>query len=282
MTQPDDIELHIREFFEQNLAELQAEAGHALSPEMKDFAYQQVLLYWRRLQDVAEKVTDTEVHLNLPEQTSPGGRKFGIEGIVDIVREHDHTVMYDIKTHDPTLIRANLTDYERQLNVYAHIWQKLRGERLDETAVLCTVFPDGVREALSNGDAARLEHELAQWEPIIPIPFDALRVTDTIEDFGRVVDHIEDGEFEPPPLETLKSKLSGTRVVFAVHVCRNCDARFSCATYRAYRAVSGARGSAERDFLVYYADNETDLEREERLTAALEIQPTLVPIDDLS
>src|SRR3990172_1090239 len=280
MSRPDDIELRIREFFDQNLAELQAEAGHALSPELKAFAFQQVLLYWRRLRDVGEKVTDTEVHLNLPEQTTPSGRKFGIEGIVDIVREHGYTVMYDIKTHDPTLIQANLSDYERQLNVYAHIWQKLRGEQLDETAVLCTVFPDGVREAFSSGDVAQLERELARWEPIIPIPFDSLHVTETIENFGTVVDRIEDGEFEPPSLDTLKSKLHGTRVIFAVHVCRNCDARFSCAAYRTYAA--SARGGAERNFRAHFTDNETDLEREERLTSALDIQPTLIPIDDLS
>ena len=98
-----EIETKIREFFDRNLAELQAEGGHALAPEVRRVALEQVRLYWRKLRGIAEKVTDTEVKLNLPGQKTPHGRTFGIEGIVDIVREEDRTVLYDIKTHDADL-----------------------------------------------------------------------------------------------------------------------------------------------------------------------------------
>ena len=52
--------------------------------------------------------------------------------------------MYDVKTHDAEAVRANLT-LERQLNVYAHIWQNLRGQGLDEPAVISTALPEGLR-----------------------------------------------------------------------------------------------------------------------------------------
>ena len=70
--------------------------------------------------------------------------------------------MYDIKTHDTEAIKANIADYEQQLNVYAHIWQKLRGQRLDETAVICTQLPEALPQAPMVRDERRIEHELAR------------------------------------------------------------------------------------------------------------------------
>ena len=118
----DEIEERIEEFFEENMATLALESGHSLSPQARETARQQVLMYWRKLRAIAERVTDTEVRLSLPQNRSPDGRTFAIEGIVDIVREDERVVMYDIKTHETETIRANIEDYERQLNVYAHIW----------------------------------------------------------------------------------------------------------------------------------------------------------------
>ena len=94
-----DVEAKICRFFNDNFETLKLEGGHALAPDVKRTALQQVLMYWRKLHDIAEKVTDTEVKLNLPQQHTPAGRVFGIEGVVDIVRENDRIVMYDIKTH---------------------------------------------------------------------------------------------------------------------------------------------------------------------------------------
>ena len=36
-----------------------------------------------------ETVSETEVKLTLPEQVSPFGNKFTIEGVVDIIRENE-------------------------------------------------------------------------------------------------------------------------------------------------------------------------------------------------
>ena len=265
--QTDDIEQRLNEFFEENLAALALESGHSLSPEVKETARQQVLMYWRKLRDIAERITDTEVRLSLPQQRSPDGRTFAIEGVVDIVREDERVVMYDIKTHDTAAIKANIEDYERQLNVYAHIWQNLRGQRLAETAVICTQLPDALRQAAALHDERRIEHELTRWEPVIPIPFEPEHVTETVAEFGAVVDLIEDGCFVPADLTTLQARLPGTTRTFASEICRRCDARFSCASYRAY--AHAASQGAEVRFRQYFDDFGDDIEQNDRIAAGL-------------
>jgi hypothetical protein len=276
----DDIEQLIRDFFHQNVEALRLEAGHSLAPEVKETALYQVLLYWQRLKDVATRVTDTEVALNLPEQISPRGRKFGIEGVVDMVREYDRTVMYDIKTHDGDTIRGNLETYEKQLNVYAYIWQNLRGQPLDETAVISTSYPEVIKDALESGDEALLEYELPRWNPLIEVPHNIDHVEETIRDFGSTVDAIEDGRFFAPSQDKLQSKVPGTRTIFAVNVCRNCDARFSCRSYRTY--ALGSQRAVERSFEMYFDDIDTDRERDDWVIAALDVTPASATLDELA
>ena len=270
MPEPSDlppIEDFIREIFEENFELLVAESGHTISAEAKQTALNQVLLYWRKLRAVAERVTDTEVHLTLPNQETPQGREYTIEGVVDIVREDDRVVMYDIKTHDADYVRANLELYRQQLNVYAHIWQELRQQPLDEMAVIATDFPHEVKKALSSPDPRALEWALAQWEPIIPIEYDPAHKDETIFAFGEVVDQIESGEFAPPSLEVLESFVTGgrRRERFATRVCRECDARFSCDAYRQY--AMGHRQVAEGS-MAYFIDDDPD--QEEWRTASLD------------
>lgn len=231
----------IREFFEQNYAAMQLETGYGLAEDVRQEALQQVLMYFTKLRDVAEKVTETEVKLTLPDQRTPARRRFTIEGVVDIVTENDETWMYDIKTHDPDYVRAYKQFYEKQLNVYAHIWQSIRGNDLDHTAIISTAFPKPLKEALDQKDVSKIMYWVQQWQPVIEMPFDPGSVQETIQDFGRIVDDIEDRRFEPPPLETLKKDLEGTRQRFAVRVCRNCDVRFSCASYREYAVTTNSR-----------------------------------------
>jgi len=264
----------IDELFDRNVEELEAEGTKALSPWIRDVARMQVQLYWRRLEAIARQVTETEVRLQLPAQHSPGGRTFGIEGIVDIVREGDgRTTMYDIKTHDAQYVRANTEQYARQLNIYAHIWQELRGNRLDATAVICTTLPKDIETASVRGDPVGLAKAVAKWEPVIPIAFDAKGVQATIEEFGLVVDRIESHDFTPPTHEQLGQRLPGTRSRFAVYVCRNCDARYSCRSYQRY--VFGDSSRTESLMKTYLGDLGDEDAREDFAVAALEIEPPL-------
>lgn len=269
---PDDstfdaeIEDFIRDVFEENYEQLRLESGHPITPYVKEAALNQVLLYWRKLRDIAERVTDTEVQLSLPGQETPHGREFTIEGVVDIVRDNDRVVMYDIKTHDADYVRANIELYEQQLNVYAHIWEELRGQPLDEAAIIATNYPESVKRALSTGDPQALERALARWDPVVPISYDAARKDRTLYEFGQIVDKIEEGQFESPPVERLHDKLPGAREErFAVRVCRNCDARFSCSAYREY--AGAVTHLAERGMSYFIED---DPDTEEWRTASLD------------
>ncbi|GIV76586.1 MAG: hypothetical protein KatS3mg050_0980 [Litorilinea sp.] len=262
-----DIEDFIRQVFEENFEALRLESGHTIAPDTKAAALNQVLLYWRKLRDIAERITDTEVHLSLPQQTTPAGREYTIEGVVDIVREDERVIMYDIKTHDADFVRANLDLYAQQLNVYAHIWQELRRQRLDETAVIATDYPDAVKRALDNPDPEALAYALERWNPVVPIHYDPAAKDRTLYEFGQVVDQIEEGRFAPPPVERLQEALPGARQErFAVRVCRDCDARFSCDSYRTY--AQGSPRIAEQRMNIYFIEDDPD--REAWRTASLD------------
>ena len=111
----------LQQSYYQNYDLLRLESGIALSPEVKQAGMQQVLFYWQKMRDVALNVSETEVRLSLPGQESPKERVFGIEGVVDIVRERGQTIMYDVKTHEVASVRSQIEINDEQLNVYAHI-----------------------------------------------------------------------------------------------------------------------------------------------------------------
>lgn len=255
----DKIEEKIRELFEQNYQFLRLEGGHALTEDVKEKALNQVIFYWRKSKDVAQKVTDSEVRLSLPNQVTPKERVFSIEGVVDIVQEGDETKMYDIKTHDLDYIRGNKELYEEQLNVYAHIWQELRKNKLDLSAIISTAFPKDISLALQNNDATDLSKAMDKWDPIVPVEIRSDNLQKTIVSFGEVVDRIEDGVFDCLPIEHLSEKVPGTKQTFATKVCSNCDGRFSCLTYREY-ARKATKGKA-REFVKYFASS---LDRDEQ------------------
>lgn len=267
MTQKE-VEERIIEYFEENYELLRLEGGHALTEESKNYALNQVLNYWRKLQDLAKRVTDTEVKLILPNQQSPKGRSFSIEGIVDIVREEVGTYMYDIKTHDYDYICANIELYQKQLNIYAHIWQELRQNPLNHTAVISTSIPNSLKAAEQAKDQIRINKELELWNPIIDIPLSNENIEETIEDFGRVVDLIEGNQFGPAEVDKLKEPITGkTNVLFVTRVCRNCDARFSCESFREYVQTRG--GKSASTFKKYFEDLADDIDQEDWVNANL-------------
>ena len=176
--------------------------------------------------------------------------------------------MYDIKTHDPEFIISNLHLYEKQLNVYAHIWQELRKEELDSTAVISTAFPQPLKQAYLMNDMYRIKYEMAKWKPLIPIPFIQENVKDTVNDFACVVDEIEDKKFLPVGVDVLKTTMVGTNALFATKICRNCDARFSCSSYREYAV---GKGKGERgNFKKYFEDFGTDTDQEDWINVNLQ------------
>jgi hypothetical protein len=253
------METKLRDFFEANCQRLREEGGHALSEYAKEEAWEQVLWYWRRLQGLAKKVTETEVRLSLPSLKTPAGRPFSIDGIVDIIREDGTAKMYDIKTHDLDSVNGNKELYEEQLNVYAHIWQGVRGNPLETAAVISTAFPKEMKQAIRARDEAKLKKEFEKWDPIVPIEIKKEKVAETIKAFGTVVDAIEDGQFVCPAPAKLKDIFPGTTKTFAYKVCLNCDGRYCCEAYRTY--VSTQVSGRARELVKYF---QKDFEKEQQ------------------
>ena len=272
----DEVELFLREAFEENFELLRLEAGYSVTPDVKEAAFQQVLLYWRKLNGLAMSVTDTEVKLSLPQQITPEGRTYSIEGVVDIVREDQITWMYDIKTHNADDVRATLDQYEQQLNIYAHIWQSLRGQSLDGTAVIATAPTQSMRTAMRSGQDAKIAEAFEVWEPVVPIPLNNDKVAQTVNDFGQVVDRIQNREFKSASLEKLKAPIGPhKRIPFGTEVCRNCDARFSCDSYRQFALANVSRTDATiRMFLEDFGD---DITRADWIDGNLDsVPPTII------
>ena len=114
----EEIELRIREFFEDNYQFLKDSTGHSIDGYTREVALQQVLYYWKKNRDLIKKITRSEVKLSLPEQETPKEKiPYTIEGIVDIVQEAEEVWLYDLKTHDLDSIKANLTPYKEQLYI---------------------------------------------------------------------------------------------------------------------------------------------------------------------
>lgn len=270
----DDMEVFIRHAFDANFERLREESGRSVTPDVRAAALEQVLLYWKRLRGLAEGVTETEVRLVLPDQRSPADRRYTLEGIVDIVREENATVMYDVKTYlDADAARDDVEPHFRQLNVYAHIWQTLRSHPLDRVAVIATRPTRSLRHALSTADPTRVESALQSWDPVIEVEVRQGVVEDVMDDFGKVVDAIEERHFAPPPVEILRSpSRPGGRIPFGTDVCLNCDARFSCTSYRQFVLRTHQAERPETVLGEFASDFGSDPQKDEWLDANL---PTL-------
>jgi hypothetical protein len=112
---------------------------------------------------------------------------------------------------------------------------------------------------------------------LIELTFDQSKVKATIKDFAAVVDKIETNYFEPQPIGMLKTKIEGTNTIFATRVCRNCDARFSCESYRKYALQTGTR--TQSNFKKYFEDYGSDMEQEEFITANINLDKVNQQVD---
>lgn len=223
----------LREIFEDNYEELKYETGRSITLNMKEFAWQQVKLYYEKLEKVAKNMTEAEVKLILPEQLTPKGKKYAIEAIVDIVEKDDEITMYDIKTHSSVEIENDKEFYKDQLNLYAHMWRNLKGTEIDNMAIIATAPPSELRQASSIGDEIAVDI-IDDWNPIVELEIDNKEIEKQIRCFGETIDKIEDGEFKAPTLDRLKETKKGQKAPFGTAVCRHCDARHSCYSYSQY------------------------------------------------
>jgi len=212
------MEAFIERRFAEHYLSLSAASSHALAPETQKAAVGQVLAYWEKCRNIALRITDVEVPLTLPDQKSPGNRRFAIHGVVDMVQADGGARLYDIKTHAAAVVRADPGYYREQLNVYAHIWQSLYRRSLDGISIIATKLPP------------QGQHD--GWDPVVNLGFGQDGVEATLRSFGEVVDRIAEKRFLPRPAHELANPIGGGLGVFRVEVCGQCDGRHSCESYR--------------------------------------------------
>ncbi len=224
----DDV---LRRLFDVTYQRLQSETGFFLLSYVAEIAWRQVQMYWRGLPHIATAVAEPEVKLHLPNQRTAKRRRYAIEGVVDVVAGVNGVTLYDIKTCHIEEIHANSKLYQQQLLLYAHVWNGFRPTTpVQHIAIISTAVPAAANDAIDSRDTNKLDLALSNWNPVVPIPLTGEDVQTTLNDFGRVVDLIEDGQFSPPTPNALANR-AGNRS-FAQRVCRNCDARFSCPSFQ--------------------------------------------------
>jgi len=234
-----DIEDFIKLRLKENLKLMQAETGQRVNQNVVIAAERQALAYWHTMHLLAEKITETEVKLSLPECSTPKGRTFTIEGVVDIVKEDSGMSIYDIKTMPRDYVEKNKLKFAMQLNVYAHILGGLKGVKVKKAAVIATAPADNIKRKFNTAHLKDFIDMLKSMDPFVDIPLNEDSITDTITKFGEIVDRIQDGDFKPKSVDELKRKDTegGKTRQFGTDVCRNCDARFSCPSYRKFRSI---------------------------------------------
>jgi hypothetical protein len=251
----------IDQLFEDTYESIRAENSGGLDPDALRAAKRQVLLYWEKLgAEVASKVTETEVPLSLMGQKTPKNNiPYSIYGIVDVVKEGEQVTLYDIKSHSTmTQIHDDKEKYSPQLNIYAYVWKKLRNVMVSRTCIIATEPPASLTQIRDLEELVN-HPDFLDWDPIVDIEFDETRMVDTIDEFGEVVDDIENRHFEPMSSALIVE--SGVKNDGQVY-CRKCDARFSCDAYKEYAQQKS--GVTARSVQFYMDSGMTDEELAQR------------------
>lgn len=253
--QPVNIKAEIARLLENNYQNLKLNGGHALTESVKRSALNQVWMYYEKMSKVANNVKKTEVKLTLPDRVTSKGKRFSIEGVVDIIQEGVELAMYDIKTHDKDYIVMYKEMYSEQLNLYGHVYESLNNEKLDKTAIISTNFPKNL--ILEFDEINQKVYD--EWDPEIILPYTRKSIEKTVSAFSEVVDKIESKKFQPAPLKILKEKPTEKGIpTFAIRVCRNCDARYTCGSYLNYAEEKRERSMDQGFFQIFLADEDRE------------------------
>lgn len=259
-----ELEDFIQQCFSENYSSMVHETGQNLSLKQQEAAIQQVIYYLYRMWDIAEKVTETEVKLVLSGQKTRKNRKYNLLGVVDLVSDNTGTKMYDLKTLDRDVILEDQDKFRKQLSIYSHIWKGIRDQNLDGAAIIATSVPGEIRKAIREfiEDPETKFNEfstaLTKVNPVISVEVNEELIQSFLTEFGDTVDKIEERVFTPASVVSLMTKQPGHNRDFGSLVCRKCDARYSCDSYREY--IASSRGKVRALFSQYWDDEDDTAE----------------------
>ena len=227
-----ELEEKLREFFESNYQVLKESSGHTINENMKERAFEQVLMYWRKHKEMVLDGDVSNVKITLSNQQTPNKKNpYSIEGRLDVLEKDGKISLFDVTTNSKEQIEDSIDSYREELNLFAYELERMQQGTVDDTFVLSTSIPRDVKHALKTNNAVELGHALENWDPVVPIQHDASTQEAALKKVGEVIEKINNCEFDPPPPSTLQKKFKDDKT-FYQHVCENCDIRKSCESFR--------------------------------------------------
>ena len=182
----------ISDWFHANYTHLSRQERLYLSSGGQQAALDHVLNYAHRERRTWDRLRETEVEVSLVKDT------YLLKGHVDLIRGEGGTVeLVDFKSEKkPDLVseREKVDRYRHQLEVYAHIIEGRTGHKISKMHLYYTGEDDS--------------------NPYISFDKDARSIDQTMEVFDRVVERIENKDFE---IASRPDRL-----------CRNCDMKAYC------------------------------------------------------
>ncbi|MCX8999123.1 ATP-dependent helicase [Rhizobiaceae bacterium BDR2-2] len=187
---PDAIET----WFSTNYAMLSKKERVYLAPITQAAALRQVMGYYDREKGNWDRIKETEVEISLVKDS------YILKGNVDLIRGENNTVeVVDFKSEkkpDMEKDRDRLRQYQRQLEVYAHLIEERTGQKVSRMHLYYTGEESG--------------------NPYVTFPKDDRAIGKTVARFDEIVGRIESGDYR---IAARPDRL-----------CENCDMRAYCDT----------------------------------------------------
>jgi DNA helicase-2/ATP-dependent DNA helicase PcrA len=189
---------NITQWFENNYYLLSKQLRSYLYEAQREALLKQVLRYRDANQNKWDRIKEAEVEVSLVKED------FILSGKIDLIKGEQGTVELidfksgdkpDVNSTDPITVRT-LTNYRRQLEVYAHLVEERTGHKVSKLHIYYPKETEGL--------------------PTISFPFDEQIVDRTINEFESIVKKIEAHDYDMS--KTIKSEKQ----------CGDCDMRFHC------------------------------------------------------
>lgn len=182
----------IQGWFSTNYALLSKKERVYLAPSSQQAALNQVLRYYEREKGRWDRIKEAEVEISLVKD------QYILKGNVDLIRgQHDTVEIVDFKSEKkPNLEkdRERLKQYQRQLEVYAHLVEERTGQKVSRMHLYYTGEEGG--------------------SPYVSFDKDDRAIGKTIARFDEIVARIEKQDFRIPERPT--------------RLCTDCDMRAYC------------------------------------------------------
>ncbi|MDQ3020344.1 MAG: ATP-dependent helicase [Bacteroidota bacterium] len=189
---------NIKNWFDTNYYLLSKQQRAYLHQGQIDSLFKQILRYRNSNKDKWDRIKEAEVEVSFVKEN------YILKGKIDLIKGKDDTVeLIDFKSGDkPDVnskeekVQQTLDQYQRQLEVYAHLVEKKTGEKVSKMHLYYPKEESG--------------------SPVISFDYNDSKINNTISTFSQVVKKIENYDYDM------------SHIVKSEKQCGDCDMRFYC------------------------------------------------------